>query len=322
MVFLIEGEEMERTEILENVESLFEKAGFYLSQRCCARPSCFDFAARRGKQLAFVKVHPNIGKVYEKDADGLAILAELFSAMPLFVCEKTRSKPLEDDTVYSRYNVAAVTLWTLEDALLKGMEPLIEAGPGGCYVQLDKEAIRRKRLEKGLSIGRMAEVVGVSRRTLYGYERGMAKACVDTAYKLEWVLGIPVVKPIDISQYGKRREGFIAVAKHIIGESRFLQFVMKKLLKFNFTVCPLRTAPFDFVARDPRNETRLLGSVVDEDEPDFKVRAEEIVSLSKLLDAHPIFVTDSKRVSVEDIRLICREDLDRIKCAEDLMAKL
>jgi len=257
---------MDRVEILDNAESLFEKAGFFISQRCCVRPSCFDFVARKERQLAFVKVHSNIGNIYEKNASGITTLAKFFSGASFFICEKTRNKPLEDDTVYSRYNVSAVTLKTLEDTLLKGEGPLIEAGPGGYYVRLDGEAIRKKRLEKGMSIGKMAEIMGVSRRTLYGYERGMAKASVSTAYKLEWVLGMPVVKSIDIFQYHEKTEGFLAAAKRIIIESRFLQFVTRKLLQFNFTVFQTKQAPFDFVAKTPGNKTSLLGAVAYEKE--------------------------------------------------------
>ncbi|MFQ6068184.1 MAG: transcriptional regulator [Candidatus Bathyarchaeia archaeon] len=313
---------MDRVEILDNVESLFEKAGFFLSQRCCVRPSCFDFVTRKEKQLAFVKVHPNIGNIYERDAGGLTSLARLFSGSPLFICEKTRSKPLEDDTVYSRYNVGAVTLKTLEDVLLKGMEPLIEAGPGGYYVRLDGKVIRKKRLEKGLSIGKMAEIMGISRRTLYGYEQGLTKASVSTAYKLEWVLGMPVVKSIDIFQYQKETEGFFAAAKRIISESRFLQFVIRKLRQFNFSVFQIRRAPFDFVAKTPQDKISLLGAVAYEKERDFEVRTEEIVSVSKVVEAQPIFVTNSKKVVVNKIPFICREEFEKIKCPEDLMAKL
>ncbi len=312
---------MDRVKILDNAESLFEKAGFYLSQRCCARPSCFDFAARREKQLTFVKIHPNISNVYEKDAEGITTLAKLFYGTHLFICEKTRNKPLEDDTVYSRYKVAAVTNKTLEDALNK-IGPLIEAGPGGYYVQLDGEAVRKERLKKGLSIGKLAGIMGVSRRTLYGYEREMAKASVSTAYKLEWILGIPVVKPIDIFTYPEETEGFFTVAKRIISKSRFLQFVIRKLLQFTFAVFQIRRAPFDFIAKTPENEMNLLGAVAHERERNFKVRTEEIASVSKVVEAQPILLTDSRKVSTDNVPLIHREDFEKIKCCEDLMAKL
>jgi len=313
---------MDRKKILDSAESLFEEAGFHRSQRCCTRPSCFDFVARKGKQLAFVKVHPNIGNVHKKDADGLTTMARLFSGASMFICEKTRRKPLENDTIYSRYNVGAVTLKTLEDVLLKGMGPLIEAGPGGYYVRLDGNAIRKKRLKKDLSIGKMAEIMSVSRRTLYGYELGMAKASVSTAYKLEWVLGMPVIKPIDIFQYSEKSEGFLAAAKRIISESRFLQFVIRKLLQFNFSVFQLKRAPFDFVAKPPKSRICLLVTVAYEEDQNFEVRTEEIVSISKVVGAQPIFVTDSKNISIDSVPLIHREDLEKIASSEDLMAKL
>ena len=239
---------MGRVEILDDAESLFLEAGFHLSHRCCARPSCFDFVARKEKQLTFVKAQPNIGNVYEKDAYGLSTMAKLFAGTSLFVSEKTRNKPLEDDTIYSRYDVGAVTLKTLEDALLKKTKPLIEAGPGGYYVELKGDAIRKRRLQKGLSIGKMAEIMGVSRRTLYGYERGMAKASVPTAFKLEWTLGIPVVKPIEIFKYPKESGRLLAAARRLISQSRFLQFVIGRLVQFNFSVFQLKRAPFDFIA--------------------------------------------------------------------------
>jgi putative transcriptional regulator len=312
---------MDRTAIIGNAESLFEKAGFHLSQRCCARPSCFDFAARRERQLAFVKVHPNIGNIYEKDANGLATLGNFFSGASILICENTRKRPLEDDTVYSRYKVGALTLKTLEDTLLSKMGPLIEAGPGGYYVRLDGEKIRRKRLEKGLSIGKMAEITGVSRRTLYGYEKEMAKASVSTAYKLEWVLGVPVIKPIDIFQYPETSEGLLATARRIISESRFLQFVIRKLLQFNFAVFQTKRAPFDFIAKAPEIPTSLVGAVSHEKEKNFEIRTEEIISISKIVEAQPILVSDGQRIS-PNIPLINREDFEQMKCCEDLMAKL
>ncbi len=164
--------------------------------------------------------------------------------------------------------------------------------------------------------------MGVSRRTLYGYERGMAKSSVATAYKLEWVLGMPLVKPIDLSNYPERTVGFFAAAKRIIIESRFLQFVIKKLLQFNFAVFQMRRAPFDFVAKAPGDQVSLLGVVVHEKERNFEVRTEEIVSVSRIVEAQPIFVTDSKKVSSDNIPIICREDLEKIRCCEDLMAKI
>lgn len=313
---------MDKAKILGNVQSLFKTANFHLSQNLITQPSCLDFAARRQSKLVFIKIQPNIGYIYEKDAYGLATLSKAFNATSLFICEKTRSKPLEDDTLYMRYGVGAITIRTLEDALIHGHGPLIEAGPGGYYVELDGGAIKKVRLEKGLSIGKTAEFLGVSRRTLYGYERGMAKASVLTAYRLAKILGIPVAKPIDLFQPLTKTKGFIATAKRIITESRIIRSIISKLRQLNFTVFQLKRAPFDFIAKNQKNQTTLIGAIAHKKEENFAIKIEDIANLSKIIGAQPIFVTDSDDLYIDSIPLIRRKDFEHIKCCDDLMARL
>ena len=125
---------MKRSEILGFTEQILEKAGFRLSQGFHSRPCCFDLAAHGEKKLIFLKIHPNIGNICLNEAAELQKISGCFSAIPLIVGEKSRRKPLEDDTVYSRYDVCAITVKTLEDILLRGVYPLVEAGPGGYYI--------------------------------------------------------------------------------------------------------------------------------------------------------------------------------------------
>jgi putative transcriptional regulator len=313
---------MDQSKMLGNVQSLFKTANFHLSRNLITQPSCLDFAARRQSGLVFIKVKPNIGYIYERDAYGLATLSKAFNATSLFICEKTRNKSLEDDTLYTRYGVGAVTIRTLENALLHGHGPLIEAGPGGYYVELDGEAIKKVRLEKGLSIGKIAELLGVSRRTLYGYERGMAKASVSTAYKLARILGIPVAKPIDLLQPLTITKGFIATAKQIITESRIIRLIIRKLRQLNFTVFQLRRVPFDFIAKNHKNQMTLIGAIAHEKEDNFAVKIEDIANLSKIVGAQPIFVTDSDDLYIDSIPLIRRNDFKHIKCCDDLMSRI
>ena len=105
---------MNRTEIIERIESILEKAGFNLSARCCSRPSCFDFAARKNNLLAFIKVHTNIGSASLKDASELFAITKNFDATPLLIGEKNRDQELENDTVYSPVSYTHLTLPTTE----------------------------------------------------------------------------------------------------------------------------------------------------------------------------------------------------------------
>jgi putative transcriptional regulator len=322
MVHTSEGKMMKRAEILDIVESILEKAGFQLSQRCTSRPSCFDIAAHRKKQLALIKVYANIGNVSAKDASELQTISECFSATCIIIGEKTRRKPLEDDTVYSRYNIYAITTKTLEDVVLHEVHPLVEAGPGGCYIELDGNLIRKRRQELELSVGKLAEMLGISRRTLYGYERGMAKASVSTAYKLEWVLGVPVAHFIDMFQFTPKGKEF-ATGRRITIKRHLLQTVFRKFTKFNFRVAQTGRAPFDFIAQCSEKELRIIGGITDKKERNVDQRTEEIISVGKIINAQPVFITDGKKTpNNSNILLVHQEDLAKMRGPEELIEQL
>ncbi|MCK4474803.1 helix-turn-helix domain-containing protein [Candidatus Bathyarchaeota archaeon] len=311
------------TEIVEAAESILKKDGFILSQRCCSRPSCFDFAARKDKNLLLIKVQKDIGNVSANDSRELKLISECISAASLLISEKTREKPLEDDTVYSRYNVSAVTLKTFESMALHEKYPLIQAGPGGYYVEIDEEVIKRKRQELGLSIGEMAGMIGISRRTLYGYERGMAKASVSAAYNMIWVLGIPVAKSINVFETARnKQESLLVSAKRVITKNRLLRKILRKLVHGNVPAIHVRKAPFDFVVKVPEGKMKIIGGVADGKEPELDRRVDEILSVSRVVQARSVFITDGPKPSNKDIPFIHVEELSKIRGPEDFVAKL
>jgi len=312
---------MKRSEILGVTEDILEKAGFRLSQRCYARPSCFDIAAQSKNQLIFLKIHPNIGNTCFNDAAELQKISGCFSAIPIIVGEKTRRKPLEDDTVYTRYDVCAITAKTLKDIFIKGVYPLVEAGPGGYYIKLDGILIRKRRQELGLSVGKLAEMVGISRRTLYGYEKEMAKGSVPAAYKLEWILGAPVAQTRDVFQ-GPERICFLATARRIIAKHRLLKAVFIKFAQFDFKVTSTVRAPFDFIARCPEKGLKIIGGVADAGERNLDQRIKEVKSLGEIIGAHAVFITYGERSKDERIPLICHKVLTKMKYPEELLAQL
>ncbi len=313
---------MKRVEILDATEGVLEKAGFKLSGRCKSRPSCFDFIAQKQRKIALIKVYINIGNVFSKDAQELRTISGCFCATPIIIGEKTRRKTLEDDTVYSRYNICAVNLKTLEDVVLHEMQPLVEAGPGGYYIKVDGNLIKKNRQKLGLSVGKMAEMMGISRRTLYGYEREMAKASVSAAYKLEWVLGVPVVHLIDVFQPMSQDASFFAKAKRIIVRHRFLQTVFGKFAQFDFRATHVDKAPFDFIVKCSEEGLKIVGGVADTQERNIDQRAEEIISVGKVVKAQPVFITDGEKIPNNNIPLIHREDLMKMRAPEDFIAQL
>lgn len=304
----------------KSVETVLKEAGFTVSQRCCSRPSCFDFAARKDEDLIFIKIQPDIGNVSPSGSEELTVMSERVSASSFLISEKVREKPLEDDTVYSRYNILAITRKTFENIVLRKTYPLIQAGPGGYYVEIDAEAITRRRQELGFSIGELAQKMGTSRRTVYGYERGMAKASVSAAYNLICILGIPVARPMNLFKESKNQpKRFLTTAKRAITKNKLLQKIFKKLAHYN--VVTFKRAPFDFIIDVQEGKMKIIGGVANNKEQELNRRIDEILSVSRIVQAHPILITDMHKPSNQEIPCIDSEQLSKIQTPRDLIVK-
>jgi putative transcriptional regulator len=306
----------------DNADSLgvaLKEAGFQTSQLCCSRPSCFDFAARKGNEVILVELQSDVDTFSRFDSQELRVIAGHVSAAPLVVSDRTHDRQLEDDTVYSRYSVYVVTGKTLRSIASRTGFPLVNAGPGGYFVEVNGALIESRRKELGLSIGKLAEMVGVSRRTLYGYERCMAKASVSSAYNLAKVLGVPVAKPVNVLR-GTRRQRvcLLSRARQVIAGNVLLQRVFRK---FAFCdIAAVRKAPFDFVMSVPEMECVIVGAVVAEDEKYSDARTEEILSVSRVINAYPVLITEKRAACRGDVLCVCADELAVMRSPIDLVA--
>jgi putative transcriptional regulator len=313
-----------RAEIIDKAGFALKTAGFDVSERIFSRPSCFDIAVRKKDQLAFIKTHENIGNISVLDALELKALSKHLAAASILVCEKTRHRTMEDDTIYSRYGIYAITPLTLEDITIHGNNPLVDATPGGYYVRLDSEKLKQERQKRGLSVGKLAEMTGISRRTIYGYEKGLARASVGAAYNLEYVLGIPLAQGIDVFQRPiEQDKGFLAAAKRIISMHHCLRSVEHKLSKLNVFVAHTRRAPFDFIAKSQEKGVNIIGGVADGKERNLERRVEEIVSVGKVINAQPVLIAENEQKTVNNnITCIRHDELEKIRDLDDLRSLL
>jgi putative transcriptional regulator len=297
----------------------FKEAGFQVSQICCSRPSCFDFAARKDDKTIFVKVHSDVDTFSAQNARELKVIAGRVSAASLIISQQTHGKPLEDDTVYSRNGIFVVTEKTIKNIARQKANPLIYAGPGGYSVEVNGALVEKRRKELELSIGKLAAMIGVSRRTLYGYERGMAKASVKSAYKLAETLGVPVAKPVNIlEKTRKQRQCLLMKAKHAIVGKSLLQKVLRK---FAFCdISPVYRAPFDFVMNVPNGKRVIVGGVAVHDERNLDKRLGEILSMCHVIHARPVLIAEKSRFFSDEVSCICIDELSGLSMPEDLIA--
>lgn len=302
-----------------DLAAALKEAGFFVSQVCVSRECCFDFAAKKDSRLVLVKVYSDVNMFSVHKARELKVVAARVYAASLVASQHTHEHQLVDDTVYTRYAVRVVTPKTLHNVATQTALPLVYAGPGGYFVEIDGELVQKRRKELGLSVGRLAEQIGVSRQSLYGYEQGLAKASVASAYNLTKTLGVAVAKPIDVLQQTKqRRQCLVRKSEQALEERLMLRKVFR-----NFACCdvtPVLRAPFDFIVNLPDEKRIILGAVAAADERFLDERVAEILSICKVLGAYPILVVGKKKPSAKDIFCVCIDELSDGRLPKDLVA--
>ncbi len=307
---------MMRQELLSSVRETLVNAGFYVSDVFSMRPVGFDLIARRDNTLLIVKVLTNINALPEDVAEELKTLASLLEGHPLLIGQRTTLGLLEDDVVYDRFGIQAITLETLKHYLLDGVPPKVYAAPGGFYVNIDNERLVKLRREKQLSLGAFARYLHVSRKTVQMYEEGM-NARVDVALRMEDILGEALIQPIDILHGNTSMEE--PKRRFNPDKEDTLQTEIFTILQhIGYTIIPMGKCPFEAVSKS--KDGILLTCVHKYDKRIIK-KARVIGGIARVTEKKAALFTDKRgfRDNIEGTPLIGRRELKSAREPEDVL---
>ncbi len=248
---------MNKELLITRTISILGRAGFIISERCDIRPRSFDIAARRDNLLLLVKVISNIDGLNEETTREMQFLAKHLDSYPIVIGEKTRDHSLETGVVYFRYGVPAIDINTVHDYLIEGLPPLVYAEHGGLYVNIEGSILKEERTKKNISLGALASLLGVSRRTISKYEDGGMAASVDVALRLEEILGMGFTVAVNLFE---KLEPNAQKKANIAKEYSNIFSMLKNM---GFEVLPISQAPFDAVSQSGSrsDETTILTGV-------------------------------------------------------------
>jgi len=321
---------------IEQIRDLLGRSGFYVADSHGVRPSSFDLAARRDATLLLVKVLKNIDALGAEEATRLLELGRLFPATVLIVGQASGAANLEAGVVYTRYGVPIVNEETLREFLEEGVPPFLYASPGGTFARISGERLRELRLGRGLSLGTLATVAGVSRRAIQLYEEG-AGAEIDVIERIETFLGEPIVAPIAIfgvsaarAAAGEKVPGTpgpspdagepspTARARVRTGDA-LRDGVIDQLDGLGLEVTVTVRAPFDAFSRSPQILLTGVGSL-----RTALHRAEILYELSRVAEGHAMFVVAENvhRPSIDGLPILNVRELRRHHDRDDLFEEL
>ncbi|MCC6028058.1 MAG: transcriptional regulator [Archaeoglobus sp.] len=293
--------------LLGNVIKILKKEGFELVELVDTKPRCFDIIARKKDKILLIKVLYNIDSLKLETAEEMRKIAKLLNATPIVIGEKFKFDFLERRVVYTRYNLPVVNLATFYD-YLRGELPYIYSAPGGYYVKIDAEKMRKARESIGMSIGAAAKILGVSKRTVMNYEEG-GDASVEIAIKIEEIFG-DVIKRIDFSEFVKNE----SEKEDELGEDNE---IISKLREIGMSVYTVKHTPFDAISKFERREILMGLKQVRE----IEKRAMLIGRVSQVMCIDAAYITEREmKKKIESVAFVHKEELNCIDSPEDFIS--
>ncbi len=290
-----------------------DEAGF-LASEISSRDYCVQIVAKKGTTKLLIKSSENVDSERRESAEDLKSLAVAFDASPFIIGLRMQKSIIEEDTLYERFGVNVIHPKTFRDVALRKRLPSVYSKRGGRYFKIDGRILKACREKKGLSLGQLANLIGVSRKAIYEYERDQMGATIQTVERLERILGRNVVAGIDVFDW--HLEGQAPDKNPTGAVARQLHSKLKRLgcqaLGFNH-------APIDIHAKNVGVSFLTFEERMDEERLENKI--ENAIEVGRVLGSSPMLVTEDKAPHNSDIIVIKIDEIKKVEHVREL-AKL
>lgn len=288
--------------LVSKVVNSLQKEGYEVVQT----EGCFDIVGRRDKQVMLIKVLMNIDALKEDQAMSLRAVAYFTSSQPVVVSIKNNRETLDDDVVYSRFDVPVMTPKLLDALTVQEQMSAVQSAKGRHTVEVNVDSMRSRRKELGLTLETLAERIGVSKKAVYEIENERVNPTEDTVNKIESVLSLNIRKPYRIKE---------APITYLKPKNEMQESVSKEFSRMGIDNTSVYSSKFENVGREKFSLITSLSHNVER----IKQQAMTLRKLSGIFSSKAVFVADrSREKSVHGVPVVLQSELPDIGTSKDL----
>jgi putative transcriptional regulator len=262
-----------------------------------------DIAASRGNRSLLIKVVEDVATLSPKDVRELRNSSKVLGVSSLIVAGSNNGSDIDSIVAIDRAGVYTVGLEGLRAALRN--EIYVVHRQGNLYMRVNGAKLRKERIEKGYSLGDIASLLGVTRRSIYLYEQGKVEVSLSTALKLLEIFGDEIFEPIPVldepsyRSYDSIQRSLAERAQH---EYSPAGKVIEEIRRVGGEAVETKRIPPDVIARVERDKMLIL--VERRRDRKFEKRIHEAVKVAHHVNAKVVAVVSSpeKRVVAEGYR--------------------
>ena len=231
-----------------------------------------------------IRIKPSI-TLSKEEIEDLVEASLALDAIPLMVSE---DENLYDNIVYEREGIYVLNERTLENICLRPTELIALYRKGDLYVSLNSKAFKELKTIKKYTLSDLSFRTGISRRTLFDYEREDSIISIDVAERLVEVLGEDVVKTINLKIMRRefiRKISKIRTSKGRLSKLSILNRKLRMLIKDRNieSIHYLRKSAPDYIIKD---EEKSFETIVDTTAKKYTLREviKKIMETVKITD--------------------------------------
>jgi putative transcriptional regulator len=162
-----------------------------------SRPYAYTLVAKFNEKKYLMKVAADAEDVSNSAIKDLKLISKYTDVSSICVVSGVKGQLLKRGVVYVKDDVVFMSLSTFTD-VLNGKEPTYRVSRGAVTAMIDGKKLRELRERAKMSLGAVAEELGVTRETVYRYERGEIEAPLRIAERLIQMFGADVIRKVDI----------------------------------------------------------------------------------------------------------------------------
>ncbi|MBI2084281.1 MAG: helix-turn-helix domain-containing protein [Candidatus Aenigmarchaeota archaeon] len=265
----------------------------------------FDIVARQDR-LILIKTLMNIDSLEESHAMDLKAVSYFLSAHPFIVSIKNNREHLNDETVYSRFDVPVVTP-KLMRVMLEDDELVVSHSSKGRHTQeINTFTLKEKRKELGYTLQVLAKQIGISKKAMYEIEKKRVNPQRENAHALERLLGTELALPYEMK---------FEEPTYIRPKTVFQKIVSREFARLGIDNSTVRSAPFEIIGRESFSIITNLSTTPSE----IKKEIEEVRGLANVFSSKTVLISKRYvRTCVEGIPVVSEQELSELQSSKEL----
>ncbi len=291
----------EKSFLVNKIVNSLEKKEFQLF----LTSGCFDIVARK-EFLMLIKALTNVDGLIEEQAQSLKTISYFISAYPLVVSERTNHGNLNDEVIYSRFQVPVVTSEMFDNMIEEEIIPEIKAIKGKHIVVINTIYLRKKREELNLSLEKLSKQIGISKKALYEIEKQRVNPTLETVQRLEELLGIDLKVPYKMERVERT---------YIEPKNEFQKKVSSEFSRIGVDNSAVTSASFEIIGKE---KTSLITGL-SENTVKIKKVVSQVKGLSSIFFSQRMFVAKkSHEQAIEGVPIVLESELPDLESSKEL----